>query len=330
MRLRFLKSLFLLKFDYNDLKKYLIILNVCLFISVFALVSSGISIYYQYQINKNDVQLLEFSRIKNHLKLASFYTNNYQNFINRYLLNFRYDRNFADLVADNTVHINAPSRSRERFFISVKNFVISIDGLQRDVEDFIELSSTFEEFTKFDAISKKNVDELNDYISILDKTLKQIFEFSKEDLNFKKRNFEIFSENEKEIKNIIYNATAKEKFILEKNVFDGPGEKNSSNYYFYLNSKIDYNKYSKISEEVEGFVINYQLTLFLLQKMLLDTENFLTKGEALLKKENSQIALRSSQAILIAFILQILVFFFVNFFEISTYRNENNEKNNSK
>ena len=89
--------------------------------SIFALISSSISIYYQQLISKINQQKIEIKTNKNLTNSIIFSVNKYEDLFNTILAAFRYDRNFADLIADNTLYENSPSRSRERFFINVKN-----------------------------------------------------------------------------------------------------------------------------------------------------------------------------------------------------------------
>ena len=171
MKLAFLRSLIFLKIDPTEIKKYLFVLNVCIFICIFALVSTGISVYYQSKINNNYYLISDIKTTKRLIKLGTKFVNDYENYVNQALIGYRYDSNFSDLVADNTVNVNSPSRSRERFFISVKNFISSYDILQRDLKYFTEIVTNLDEFVMYKAVSKKDLNRVFDLQKKLIKNL---------------------------------------------------------------------------------------------------------------------------------------------------------------
>ncbi len=314
MRLSFIKSLLALKFDSQEIKKYVFILNICIFVCISALISTGISVYYQSKINKNDQLISDINTNKRLLKLVAKFTNDYENYINKALVNFRYDRNFSDLVADNTTNVNSPSRSRERFFISVKNFISSYDVLDRDMKDFIEIVKDLDELVMYKAIRKKDLDRIYNLQKKSKKNLDEIFNLTKSDLILKKKDFFIFENKKKTKFSYIYHTEPKEIVTIKK--------KDDGQEYLIRKSEIDYNRYFKITKKLETFVIDYQFSIILLNKILLDLDKWFATSEEKLNKSNSELAKKSSQTILAAFFLQLLVFIFINFFEISTYRNE--------
>ena len=68
MKFAFIKTLLTLKFDNTQIKKYFVILNLCLFLSFFALTASGISVYIQFKINSLDSQNLELKTYRDIVK----------------------------------------------------------------------------------------------------------------------------------------------------------------------------------------------------------------------------------------------------------------------
>lgn len=313
MKLTFLKSLLALKIDPEQIKKYILVLNFCVFLSIFALISSSISIYYQNKVNNNDKQKLELATNRKFIKNITAFLNRYENFFNNVLVSFRYDRNFSDLVADNSQFEQAPARSRERFFINVKNFSMYREPLQEDIESLSDIVEIFSDVMKYKAFAKEDFDLLIEYKKVLQTDLNFITNLTDKDLKFFYKEFVSIEDKKHISKKRIYYAEAKEK--LE--TFEKKGK-----FFFKRVSNIDYNKYSEASKKVESFLINYQLTLLTLNKILLDLDTFFIKLEKDIDRQNAKLSSQMSKAILIAFVLQFLTFVFTNFFEVSTYKDE--------
>ena len=130
--------------------------------SIFALISSSISIYYQQLISKINQQKIEIKTNKNLTNSIIFSVNKYEDLFNTILAAFRYDKNFADLIADNTVYENSPSRSRERFFINVKNFLMSKDGLEEDIDSFAIIIKDLRHLEENKILAKEDLDKILD------------------------------------------------------------------------------------------------------------------------------------------------------------------------
>lgn len=311
MKYTLLKNLLNLNLIPNRIKKYLLILNICLFMSIFALISSSISIYYQQLISKINQQKIEIKTNKNLTNSIIFSVNKYEDLFNTILAAFRYDKNFADLIADNTVYENSPSRSRERFFINVKNFLMSKDGLEEDIDSFAIIIKDLRHLEENKILAKEDLDKILDLQISLKKRINNIYLSAKNDLIFYSKDFVEIDEDIKKTKKVIYFAEAKETISVTQK------EKST---FLVRTSNIDYNRYLELSRATENWLQDYQISLLYINKILIDLHAFLDATETEFAKNISTLSNQSSTAIVFAFILQLVVFMFINFFEISTHK----------
>ena len=302
MKFAFIKTLLTLKFDNTQIKKYFVILNLCLFLSFFALTASGISVYIQFKINSLDSQNLELKTYRDIVKGIKTNYSQAINLIHKKMETFRFDKTFANTIGDSFTYEINPSASRERFFINVKNFLIFYDFYKDDLKNFGDIVNDFDNEVTSEFVNKKDIKELDELVK---KNLKRLELIS--------------SKVSKDIQLEWYYPYEKK----DLKIIDYKNEKIIFRY-----SDINYNEYQNTSQTVEAFIQDHTFIYLLGDKIIFDAINYIDQEIKNIKNEIVEQSNLEKKLILTAFIIQLIVFIFTQVFEVSTFRQEEDEKKN--
>ena len=273
----------LLTFSSLKKEKLLLFINLMIFLSLFALSTSVISMYYENKIDDLDN------------KIVNEETNIlvYQNQIQKTPIILK---NIENILNNNSY---------------IKNYFQQLELHNNDDQIIISKRDTvFKPYWRLSAVANYGSDQINRSISdaiLVSDSIEDLNEIQKIDKLFKKINSDIREINKKKDK------LQAEWAIQERNDYtkvdtedDGSTKMEYYNKFFILNEDL-----SKNLREQINFFVNFNLNYFSKKKIITEKKILAFEKEL---NENSK---RESLIILIAFFLQLVIFISVQYFEIS-------------
>ena len=273
----------LLTFSSLKKEKLLLFINLMIFLSLFALSTSVISMYYENKIDDLDN------------KIVNEETNIlvYQNQIQKTPIILK---NIENILNNNSY---------------IKNYFQQLELHNNDDQIIISKRDTvFKPYWRLSAVANYGSDQINRSISdaiLVSDSIEDLNEIQKIDKLFKKINSDIREINKKKDK------LQAEWAIQERNDYtkvdtedDGSTKMEYYNKFFILNEDL-----SKNLREQINFFVNFNLNYFSKKKIINEKKILAFEKEL---NENSK---RESLIILIAFFLQLVIFISVQYFEIS-------------
>ena len=302
LRLSFLKQYFILS---KNIKRALLIINTGIFLSIFAATSASVSFYIEKKINEKEFLLIESQQTLRDLSDGS------TTFSSIFTL-------YNTLMNNETSRVSASSLSSMTDFgdkvLSNKDFYLPvIFTATKEIEVFSEIIN-----------EKIILDEKDDVIkemTLLEWLLFAIRDWTEEDIKEVETSIDEFKLTVDEIKKI--NISIYEETIFHSTYLDLLKEINNSD-----NNSINNYEHKIYKDYKTAMDLNYAAM------DLLKTIGFIFRSlESTyideIKKLNSEISKLSDlekNIIFIAFILQFIIFFIVQFFEISSVSREINKK----
>ena len=302
LRLSFLKQYFILS---KNIKRALLIINTGIFLSIFAATSASVSFYIEKKINEKEFLLIESQQILRDLSDGS------TTFSSIFTL-------YNTLMNNETSRVSASSLSSMTDFgdkvLSNKDFYLPvIFTATKEIEVFSEIIN-----------EKIILDEKDDVIkemTLLEGLLFAIRDWTEEDIKEVETSIDEFKLTVDEIKKI--NISIYEETIFHSTYLDLLKEINNSD-----NNSINNYEHKIYKDYKTAMDFNYVLI-----DLLKETGSIFRGMESdyvdEIKKLNSEISKLSDlekNIILFAFILQFIIFFIVQFFEISSVNREINKK----
>ena len=273
----------LLTFSSLKKEKLLLFINLMIFLSLFALSTSVISMYYENKIDDLDN------------KIVNEETNIlvYQNQIQKTPIILK---NIENILNNNSY---------------IKNYFQQLELHNNDDQIIISKRDTaFKPYWRLSAVANYGSDQINRSISdaiLVSDSIEDLNEIQKTDKLFKKINSDIREINKKKDK------LQAEWAIQERNDYtkvdtedDGSTKMEYYNKFLILNEDL-----SKNLREQINFFVNFNLNYFSKKKIITEKKILAFEKEL---NENSK---RESLIILIAFFLQLVIFISVQYFEIS-------------
>ncbi len=302
LRLSFLKQYFILS---KNIKRALLIINTGIFLSIFAATSASVSFYIEKKINEKEFLLIESQQTLRDL------SDGLTMFSSIFTL-------YNTLMNNETSRVSASSLSSMTDFgdkvLSNKDFYLPvIFTATKEIEVFSEIIN-----------EKIILDEKDDVIkemTLLEGLLFAIRDWTEEDIKEVETSIDEFKLTVDEIKKI--NISIYEETIFHSTYLDLLKEINNSD-----NNSINNYEHKIYKDYKTAMDLNYAAM------DLLKTIGFIFRSlESTyideIKKLNSEISKLSDlekNIIFIAFILQFIIFFIVQFFEISSVSREINKK----
>ena len=302
LRLSFLKQYFILS---KNIKRALLIINTGIFLSIFAATSASVSFYIEKKINEKEFLLIESQQILRDLSDGS------TTFSSIFTL-------YNTLMNNETSRVSASSLSSMTDFgdkvLSNKDFYLPvIFTATKEIEVFSEIIN-----------EKIILDEKDDVIkemTLLEGLLFAIRDWTEEDIKEVETSIDEFKLTVDEIKKI--NISIYEETIFHSTYLDLLKEINNSD-----NNSINNYEHKIYKDYKTAMDLNYA-AMDLLKTMGLILGGLESAYIDEIKKLNSEISKLSDlekNIIFIAFILQFIIFFIVQFFEISSVSREINKK----
>ena len=302
LRLSFLKQYFILS---KNIKRALLIINTGIFLSIFAATSASVSFYIEKKINEKEFLLIESQQILRDLSDGS------TTFSSIFTL-------YNTLMNNETSRVSASSLSSMTDFgdkvLSNKDFYLPvIFTATKEIEVFSEIIN-----------EKIILDEKDDVIkemTLLEWLLFAIRDWTEEDIKEVETSIDEFKLTVDEIKKI--NISIYEETIFHSTYLDLLKEINNSDNNSINNYEHKIYKDYKTAMDLNYAAIDLLKTIGFIFGSLEST--YIDE----IKKLNSEISKLSDlekNIIFIAFILQFIIFFIVQFFEISSVSREINKK----
>ena len=302
LRLSFLKQYFILS---KNIKRALLIINTGIFLSIFAATSASVSFYIEKKINEKEFLLIESQQILRDLSDGS------TTFSSIFTL-------YNTLMNNETSRVSASSLSSMTDFgdkvLSNKDFYLPvIFTATKEIEVFSEIIN-----------EKIILDEKDDVIkemTLLEGLLFAIRDWTEEDIKEVETSIDEFKLTVDEIKKI--NISIYEETIFHSTYLDLLKEINNSD-----NNSINNYEHKIYKDYKTAMDLNYA-AMDLLKTIGLILGGLESTYIDEIKKLNSEISKLSDlekNIIFIAFILQFIIFFIVQFFEISSVSREINKK----
>ncbi len=302
LRLSFLKQYFILS---KNIKRALLIINTGIFLSIFAATSASISFYIEKKINEKEFLLIESQQTLRDLSDGSTM------FSSIFTL-------YNTLMNNETSRVSASSLSSMTDFgdkvLSNKDFYLPvIFTATKEIEVFSEIIN-----------EKIILDEKDDVIkemTLLEGLLFAIRDWTEEDIKEVETSIDEFKLTVDEIKKI--NISIYEETIFHSTYLDLLKEINNSD-----NNSINNYEHKIYKDYKTAMDLNYA-AMDLLKTIGLILGGLESAYIDEIKKLNSEISKLSDlekNIIFIAFILQFIIFFIVQFFEISSVSREINKK----
>ena len=302
LRLSFLKQYFILS---KNIKRSLLIINTGIFLSIFAATSASVSFYIEKKINEKEFLLIESQQTLRDLSDGS------TTFSSIFTL-------YNTLMNNETSRVSASSLSSMTDFgdkvLSNKDFYLPvIFTATKEIEVFSEIIN--------EKIILDEKDDIIKEITLLEGLLFAIRDWTEEDIKEVETSIDEFKLTVDEIKKI--NISIYEETIFHSTYLDLLKEINNSD-----NNSINNYEHKIYKDYKTAMDLNYAAM------DLLKTIGFIFRSlESTyideIKKLNSEISKLSDlekNIIFIAFILQFIIFFIVQFFEISSVSREINKK----
>ena len=302
LRLSFLKQYFILS---KNIKRALLIINTGIFLSIFAATSASVSFYIEKKINEKEFLLIESQQTLRDLSDGS------TTFSSIFTL-------YNTLMNNETSRVSASSLSSMTDFgdkvLSNKDFYLPvIFTATKEIEVFSEIIN-----------EKIILDEKDDVIkemTLLEWLLFAIRDWTEEDIKEVETSIDEFKLTVDEIKKI--NISIYEETIFHSTYLDLLKEINNSD-----NNSINNYEHKIYKDYKTAMDLNYA-AMDLLKTIGLILGGLESTYIDEIKKLNSEISKLSDlekNIIFIAFILQFIIFFIVQFFEISSVSREINKK----
>ena len=302
LRLSFLKQYFILS---KNIKRALLIINTGIFLSIFAATSASVSFYIEKKINEKEFLLIESQQTLRDLSDGS------TTFSSIFTL-------YNTLMNNETSRVSASSLSSMTDFgdkvLSNKDFYLPvIFTATKEIEVFSEIIN-----------EKIILDEKDDVIkemTLLEGLLFAIRDWTEEDIKEVETSIDEFKLTVDEIKKI--NISIYEETIFHSTYLDLLKEINNSD-----NNSINNYEHKIYKDYKTAMDLNYA-AMDLLKTIGFIFGSLESTYIDEIKKLNSEISKLSDlekNIIFIAFILQFIIFFIVQFFEISSVSREINKK----
>ena len=302
LRLSFLKQYFILS---KNIKRALLIINTGIFLSIFAATSASVSFYIEKKINEKEFLLIESQQTLRDLSDGS------TTFSSIFTL-------YNTLMNNETSRVSASSLSSMTDFgdkvLSNKDFYLPvIFTATKEIEVFSEIIN-----------EKIILDEKDDVIkemTLLEGLLFAIRDWTEEDIKEVETSIDEFKLTVDEIKKI--NISIYEETIFHSTYLDLLKEINNSD-----NNSINNYEHKIYKDYKTAMDLNYA-AMDLLKTIGFIFVSLESTYIDEIKKLNSEISKLSDlekNIIFIAFILQFIIFFIVQFFEISSVSREINKK----
>ncbi len=302
LRLSFLKRYFILS---KNIKRALLIINTGIFLSIFAATSASVSFYIEKKINEKEFLLIESQQTLRDL------SDGLTMFSSIFTL-------YNTLMNNETSRVSASSLSSMTDFgdkvLSNKDFYLPvIFTATKEIEVFSEIIN-----------EKIILDEKDDVIkemTLLEGLLFAIRDWTEEDIKEVETSIDEFKLTVDEIKKI--NISIYEETIFHSTYLDLLKEINNSD-----NNSINNYEHKIYKDYKTAMDLNYA-AMDLLKTIGLILGGLESTYIDEIKKLNSEISKLSDlekNIIFIAFILQFIIFFIVQFFEISSVSREINKK----
>ena len=302
LRLSFLKQYFILS---KNIKRALLIINTGIFLSIFAATSASVSFYIEKKINEKEFLLIESQQTLRDLSDGSTM------FSSIFTL-------YNTLMNNETSRVSASSLSSMTDFgdkvLSNKDFYLPvIFTATKEIEVFSEIIN-----------EKIILDEKDDVIkemTLLEWLLFAIRDWTEEDIKEVETSIDEFKLTVDEIKKI--NISIYEETIFHSTYLDLLKEINNSD-----NNSINNYEHKIYKDYKTAMDLNYA-AMDLLKTIGFIFGSLESTYIDEIKKLNSEISKLSDlekNIIFIAFILQFIIFFIVQFFEISSVSREINKK----
>jgi len=302
LRLSFLKQYFILS---KNIKRALLIINTGIFLSIFAATSASVSFYIEKKINEKEFLLIESQQILRDLSDGS------TTFSSIFTL-------YNTLMNNETSRVSASSLSSMTDFgdkvLSNKDFYLPvIFTATKEIEVFSEIIN--------EKIIPDEKDDIIKEITLLEGLLFAIRDWTEEDIKEVETSIDEFKLTVDEIKKI--NISIYEETIFHSTYLDLLKEINNSDNNSINNYEHKIYKDYKTAMDLNYAAIDLLKTIGFIFGSLEST--YIDE----IKKLNSEISKLSDlekNIIFIAFILQFIIFFIVQFFEISSVSREINKK----
>ena len=302
LRLSFLKQYFILS---KNIKRALLIINTGIFLSIFAATSASVSFYIEKKINEKEFLLIESQQILRDLSDGS------TTFSSIFTL-------YNTLMNNETSRVSASSLSSMTDFgdkvLSNKDFYLPvIFTATKEIEVFSEIIN--------EKIIPDEKDDIIKEITLLEGLLFAIRDWTEEEIKEVETSIDEFKLTVDEIKKI--NISIYEETIFHSTYLDLLKEINNSDNNSINNYEHKIYKDYKTAMDLNYAAIDLLKTIGFIFGSLEST--YIDE----IKKLNSEISKLSDlekNIIFIAFILQFIIFFIVQFFEISSVSREINKK----
>ena len=301
LRLSLLRQFFLLS---KNVKKALLIINIGIFLSIFAATSAAISFYIEKKINEKEFLLIENQQGQRELSNASVIFASLTTLMDT-LVNNETSRESTSSLFSMT-YFGDKALSNKDFYLPV------IFSAKKDMKDYSELIN--EKFSyEEDGVTKE--------ITMFEWIVSFIENWDEEDIKRVKAIIDEFKLTADEIEKI--NISKNEDTIFHSTYLDLLEEINNSD-----NNSIS-NYEHKIYKDYKATMDFNYATIYLLREI----ESVFRSAELAyvydIKKLNSEISNLSNlekNIIFVAFILQFVIFIIIQFFEISSVHREINKK----
>ena len=301
LRLSFLRQYFLLT---KNLKKALLIINIGIFLSIFAATSASISFYIEKKINEKEFLLITNQQAQRHLSNASVVFASLTTLMDT-LVNNETSRESTSSLFSMT-YFGDKVLSNKDFYLPV---IFTAKKEIEDYSDFLNEKISYEE----DGVTKEA--DLYEFL------LYFIQDWSEEEI----KKFKAIIDNVKltadEVEKI--NISIYEDAIFHSTYLDLLEEINNSN-----NNSISNYEHKIYKDYQTAMNFNYAGIYFFreLQSVLGSGELAITDEIKKLNSEISDLSNLEKNVIFLAFILQFIIFIIIQFFEITSVHREINKK----
>lgn len=306
MKFQLLKTFINLKPSGKNLKKILLILNTAIFLSIFAISASAISIYLQFKINKIDANIKTYEVTKQFVDNATMQIPEGKKVLSD-MLNFTHLASFYNNILLYSSSLKSIS-GRETYFLPIKTLYQSYPLIKSELES---LSGIEQEYSKVGWTKILNQKLGENFVQNFDKSVKKIYQTIEQ-------NYKIILEDT--LLNPDNNMLSEKNTIIPKVL-------NGITYYEIDFSLEKEKKYREVYHNTRLAMINLEIAyddVIAMSKVLSDTYSESINYE---KNQITKINNNKSNIILIAFFLQLIAFLFSQYFEIQSIRDEGkNEK----
>ena len=301
LRLSFLRQYFLLT---KNFKKALLIINIGIFLSIFAATSAAISFYIEKKINEKEFLLIENQLgqrdISNTLSMLGSLITFYDTMMN----NEKSRESTSSLFS--MTGFGDQALSNKDFYLPV------IFSAKKEEKDFLELINekiSYEE----DGVTKE--------ITLFEWILFMIRDWEEEDIKKFETLIDEFKSKTDEVEKI--NLSKNEDKIFHSTYLDLLEEINNSD-----NNSIS-NYEHKIYKDYLTVIDFHYATIYLINEIQSFFRGIELEFASQIQKLNSEVSALSNlekNIIFIAFILQFIIFIIIQFFEITSVHREINKK----